>query len=339
MPKTKKVKRRPSTRARTRKASPLGRRLYQARFLPAILIATFATVLAWFPQAVQLPGRDVLAYATNTSSSGLLGATNTQRSNNGVAGLVINSKLASAAQSKANDMVTRDYWSHDTPDGKEPWTFIVAAGYDYKAAGENLAFGYLSSGDTVTGWMNSPSHKANLLSTSYTEVGFGMANSPNFVGYGQQTVVVAMYGAPQVASATTTQPSSPAPAPAAAAAASPKPAEPAPKAEQAEAEDEEEETIAVETVEDTVTIAATASPAQTKRVQLLTGGQAVWSATAVMLVVITAGLLWMVHRGIHIKRYVLAGENFVAHHLYLDLTVLAVLYLGFVLLSVGGAVR
>src|SRR5690606_21065737 len=101
-------------------------------------------------------GAGVLAYATNTSPAGLLSATNSQRTSGGLGTLSADSQLTSAAQAKANDMVTRDYWSHVTPDGKQPWTFITAAGYQYASAGENLAYGFLSSGDTIAGWMNSP---------------------------------------------------------------------------------------------------------------------------------------------------------------------------------------
>ena len=125
-----------------------------------------------------------LAYATEMSRSGLLNSTNSQRANNGASPLKLNDKLNAAAQSKANDMVARDYWSHNTPDGKEPWIFIDAQGYKYTKAGENLAYGFSTSNATVIGWMNSPSHKANMLDTSFSEVGFGFTNSSNFVGNG-----------------------------------------------------------------------------------------------------------------------------------------------------------
>lgn len=133
------------------------------------------------------------AYATEMSRSGLLSSTNIQRSNNGQSSLTINSKLNQAAQAKANDMVARNYWSHNTPDGKEPWVFFDAQGYIYTKAGENLAYGFDNSSATVIGWMNSPSHKANLLDSTFTEVGFGFANSSDYVTTGEETIVVAMY--------------------------------------------------------------------------------------------------------------------------------------------------
>lgn len=317
--------------------------LNRLKLLPSIallLVAGFLSLSAAMPGKDVRPG--VLAYATNTTRSGLLSATNSQRTNNGAAALSLNSKLNSAAQSKANDMVSRDYWSHATPDGKQPWIFFTAAGYDYLAAGENLAYGYPDSNSTVVGWMNSPPHKSNLISSNYTEVGFGIANSPDFVNNGPQTVVVAMYGKPQVASATTTAPTTPVPKPkpadqpVAKEAVPKKELEAAPKAEP----EPEKEPIAVQSEEnedEEVQIAA--APASTSRIQLLTNGSAVWSATALIMLVCSTGLLWAIHKGVRVHRYVVAGEHFLARHVYLDVFVVSLVILGFVLLSTSGSIR
>src|SRR5690606_1752560 len=88
----------------------------------------------------------------------------------------------------------------------EPWVFINNAGYNYLRAGENLAYGFATSGDTISGWMNSPTHRNNMLDTAFVEVGFGFANSENFNDSGPETVVVAMYAKPQVLSAGSTVP-------------------------------------------------------------------------------------------------------------------------------------
>ena len=72
---------------------------------------------------------NVLAYATETSVSALLASTNQARASNGEAALNLNSQLDAAAQAKANDMIARNYWSHNTPDGNPPWLFITNAGY------------------------------------------------------------------------------------------------------------------------------------------------------------------------------------------------------------------
>lgn len=155
--------------------------------------------------------RQVLAYATDVTSGGLLSATNQRRAQAGLAPLAANAQLSQAAQAKATDMANRNYWAHNTPDGVQPWTFIANTGYNYTRAGENLACGFNDSNAVITGWYNSPSHRDNMLGAAYKDVGFGIVNAPAYncgdFPTSQQTIVVAMYGTPYVA------PSSPAPAP------------------------------------------------------------------------------------------------------------------------------
>ena len=139
---------------------------------------------------------NVLGYSTNVSESALLEQTNTARLKNGEKDLVLSQSLTAAAQAKANDMVRRNYWSHVTPDGQQPWTFIAQNGYQYQAAGENLAYGFGTSSQIVSAWIHSKEHKANMLNASYSDVGFAVANSSNFNGTGPETVVVAYYAMP-----------------------------------------------------------------------------------------------------------------------------------------------
>jgi len=139
---------------------------------------------------------NVLGYATDASVETLLRQTNGDRTANGEPALELNTQLSNAAQAKANDMATRNYWSHETPDGQQPWVFITNAGYNYEAAGENLAYGFGSSAQIVDAWMHSPEHRANLLDSHYQDVGFGIASSPNYQGHGPATIVVAEYGEP-----------------------------------------------------------------------------------------------------------------------------------------------
>ena len=161
-------------------------------FLPLVLI--LLTNIYFLTRWYNPTHKNVLSYATgNLNNDNLLASSNQRRAASGVANLSANSALNQAAQAKANDMVTRNYWSHNTPDGQSPWTFILNAGYSYAKAAENLAYGYTTSADVVTGWMNSQPHRVNLLDSGYLDVGFGYANSPNFNNDGPQTVVVAMY--------------------------------------------------------------------------------------------------------------------------------------------------
>ncbi|MBC7746742.1 hypothetical protein H7Y40_02040 [Pedobacter sp.] len=164
----------------------------------------------------------VLAYATNVSRTDLLNATNAARAQNGLGALALNLQLNNSSQAKGQHMIDYDYWAHVAPDGTQPWYFFTQAGYNYSAAGENLAYGFGTSAAIVDAWMNSPTHKANILG-NYTEVGFGYVNGASYQG-GENTVVVAHYGtqsspapAPAPVAAPTAPASTPSPPPAASA--------------------------------------------------------------------------------------------------------------------------
>lgn len=140
-----------------------------------------------------IKNKQVLGYATDITTNGLLTETNSQRLKMSVGALTNSTKLNEAAQTKAQDMVNRNYWSHQTPEQEEPWTFITSTGYTFQKAGENLAYGFNNNGQVIAGWMNSTTHKMNMLDKEFDEVGFGVANATNFTNNGKTTVVVAMY--------------------------------------------------------------------------------------------------------------------------------------------------
>jgi hypothetical protein len=281
---------------------------------------------------------ETLPYATSMSISGLLSSTNSNRASNGSGSLALNSQLTQAAQAKANDMVARNYWSHNTPDGQEPWVFINNAGYKYQKAGENLAYGFLTSDDAVAGWMNSPPHKANLLDSAFSEVGFGFANSDNFNGDGEETVVVAMYGKPAVLSAS----AAPAPAasqpsqPAKKAAPTPEP-QPAPEPQPvAAAETPKPVEQAVNTDQKTAVEPATKS---ITRIQAFTAGAAPWVASTLIIASIAAVFVLALKHGIALRRMLVKGERFVMHHLAFDATVIAFVALVITFTRSAGFIR
>ena len=290
----------------------------------------------------------VLAYATEMSNSQLLSSTNSQRAANGKASLTINSKLSSAAPTKANDMAARNYWSHTTPDGKEPWYFVDNAGYSYLKAGENLAYGFNTSGETVTGWMNSPTHRDNLLDSAFTEVGFGFVDAASYNNSGEETIVVAMYGQPQVAAAQTApSPSQQQVAPATTQATPSTPAETPAQAVPAPAATE------TPTIADTTTPASdkpqpvtTASTSlvepetqQVTKLQTMTGGKLPWIAFAVGLFSGAALLFLSIKHSLAFKRTLIHGEQFLLHHPLLDITLTAIIMTGYVLSHTTGFIK
>ncbi len=135
----------------------------------------------------------VLGITSQISIDQLLILTNQQRQNNNLPPLSLNGSLSSAALAKGNYMFEKNFWSHIAPDGTTPWYFIRSAGYNYLYAGENLARGYDSASGVVDAWMASPSHRENVLSPNYKEVGFAVLDG-NLTG--ENTIlVVEMFGA------------------------------------------------------------------------------------------------------------------------------------------------
>lgn len=145
--------------------------LHHSNLLLSIVILLFATL---FVQTISSTFPSILGISADITSDDLLSLTNAKRQENGVSPLVSNTKLSEAAAQKANDMFELDYWAHNSPDGKTPWVFIRNSGYNYVYAGENLARGFTSTEDVVKAWMNSPTHRANMLSSNYKDVGFAV---------------------------------------------------------------------------------------------------------------------------------------------------------------------
>jgi uncharacterized protein YkwD len=103
----------------------------------------------------------------------LLGVNN-ERQKAGLPALQFDGRLWNAANGHANNMARQNLLSH-TLDGKGPGDRISAAGYNWSYYGENIAYNYASAQDTVTGWMNSPPHRANILSPNFSQAAVGSA--------------------------------------------------------------------------------------------------------------------------------------------------------------------
>lgn len=106
--------------------------------------------------------------------------------------LVVNQQLVEAAKLKAEDMFAKNYFDHDTPDGKKPWDFIETTGYPYTFAGENLAINYGDAKTEFEAWMDSPSHRENILFPDYQEI--GIATQSALRDGKITTVTVQMFG-------------------------------------------------------------------------------------------------------------------------------------------------
>jgi uncharacterized protein YkwD len=93
------------------------------------------------------------------------------------AALAVNSRLTSAAFGHSSDMAARNYFSHTSQDGRSMVDRINASGYQWSTVGENIAAGYDSMQEVVTGWMGSDGHCANLMNPRFTEFGLACARN------------------------------------------------------------------------------------------------------------------------------------------------------------------
>lgn len=258
----------------------------------------------------------VLSYATSMTPVGLLTSTNSERAKSNLGTLSLNQSLSEAAQAKAVDMVTRDYWSHVTPDGQDPWVFINSTGYQYLAAGENLAYGFSTYEEAVIGWMNSPGHRANILNGEYSEVGFGIANSSNFQRNGEQTVIVAMYAKPVSPAANIASNAAPEPVS-------------QPTEAQPEATARTEQPISVGRnltgeQRDEITVSATVPGDQkVARVQIATSGAAPWSMLAASFLALSLLVVFITRHSLAWHRAVVKGEAFFLKHKVLDIVIVS----------------
>ncbi len=139
------------------------------------LISSLLVAVKIFGLAVIAIGPVAPAFSSAITAENIINLTNQSRQEYKLQGLVENSMLDKAAQAKANDMLAKSYFAHNTPDGHTPWDFIVAEGYTYLMAGENLAVNFTEAENVETAWMNSPGHKANILNKNFEEIGIGIA--------------------------------------------------------------------------------------------------------------------------------------------------------------------
>jgi hypothetical protein len=156
--------------------------------LLVIFIGVFQLGLAVLTQVS--PG--VLGDIADISPGRIVDLTNERRRAQGLPALEIDPLLVNAARAKAADMFTLDYWSHNSPQGKKPWWFFNNVGYNYIYAGENLARDFSNADSVVQAWMNSPTHKENILNNDYRDIGIAIVDG---VLNGQKTtLVVQMFG-------------------------------------------------------------------------------------------------------------------------------------------------
>ncbi|MEI7709136.1 MAG: CAP domain-containing protein [bacterium] len=105
----------------------------------------------------------------------LIELTNKERILKGRIPLKESSTLDEVAKLKVENMTKIEYFAHVNPEGKTPWYWFKIAGYKYTDAGENLAVMYDDADSVIKSWIDSPTHRANILEGKFTEIGTAVA--------------------------------------------------------------------------------------------------------------------------------------------------------------------
>lgn len=130
------------------------------------------------PKPATAPTQQAVQPSQNGSvQQQILTLVNVERKKVNLQPLTLNSKLGQAAQNHTNDMVSKSYFSHTSPSGGTMTSRVKATGYVYSTIGENIAAGSSTATATMTQWMNSPGHRANILNPKFRELGVGYAPS------------------------------------------------------------------------------------------------------------------------------------------------------------------
>lgn len=128
-------------------------------------------------QVLTIPGKDTTVEAYEAEVIRLV---NEIRVQYGLQPLKTNWELSRVARYKSQDMVDNHYFSHTSPTYGSPFQMMKAFGLSYRTAGENIAYGQRTPQEVVNAWMNSSGHRANILNSSYTQIGVGYVANGNY---------------------------------------------------------------------------------------------------------------------------------------------------------------
>lgn len=211
--------------SKKRQPSRQGRRIVRSYFFPGLHNAHRPAFLEFQAIVINVAiaallfliahGVQRLVFTTPSEQVGsviaavLVDLTNEDRSTEGLSALSTSETLQKAAQMKADDMASKEYFAHRSPEGVDPWHWFKEAEYDFRFAGENLAVYFSDSEEVEKAWMNSPTHRANIMSSNFSEIGIALAHG-RYQGH-DTAFVVQMFGSPLGKTASAVISSEPAP--------------------------------------------------------------------------------------------------------------------------------
>ena len=128
-------------------------------------------------QILRIPTTDASVFSYEKEVVRLVNEIRVQK---GFKELTYNWELSRVARYKSQDMKDNKYFSHTSPVYGTPFQMMKDFGITYRSGGENIARGQRSPQDVVNAWMNSSGHRANILSTSFTQIGVGYVADGNY---------------------------------------------------------------------------------------------------------------------------------------------------------------
>ncbi|MDQ0416848.1 putative YkwD family protein [Croceifilum oryzae] len=142
------------------------------------------------PEKSKTPAKPTPETPSNSSLSSaeqeVVRLVNIERQKAGLHPLVADTKISSVARVKSQDMIDNRYFNHQSPRYGSPFDMMSQFGIRYRTAGENIAGGQSTPAEVMKSWMNSPGHRANILSRDFTKIGVGFAKGGSYGVYWTQ---------------------------------------------------------------------------------------------------------------------------------------------------------
>ena len=146
-----------------------------------VVTASLAGIAAAPAGAAAVPASvDSVALAPASVQTNLAAYINNYRRANGLAPVLLTSRMQPAAQGHAAYMARINRLTHTGANGSNAGQRLLASGVRWSIWGENIAVGYSSSNAVFNAWRNSAGHRANMLNPRFTHIGIGVA-----YGYGR----------------------------------------------------------------------------------------------------------------------------------------------------------
>lgn len=147
-----------------------------------LLAALFAAAIAFADE----PSNEITA-------ENVIRLMNEYRAAEGLAPLSFDGRLMKAAEDRMHHMEDEGYWAHESPEGMTPFVWVKVRAYDYAYVGENLACGFETAKLLVQSWMESPGHRANILSRQYEDCGIAIIDGST-LGPADGKSIVVLFG-------------------------------------------------------------------------------------------------------------------------------------------------